>query len=420
MLIVVLFHGFIYKASIGPDGAVSIENWAPPTWVFALSWPLMAMPAFFVCGGFANALIIDKMRARGTGFAHYLANRGRRLTGGLALFVTFFAAVATLVDVLGGFGAAVQLSSHFMRLLWFISVYLVIVALAPLMVDLHDRFGAWVVVVMLVLVLLVDRAVFGHGLSDVGQINMFLVWPLCHQLGIGYQRGWFRSGPVARTWLILAAGVLGIVALIFYFGYPPSAVGFANAPVANHLPPTLAMALLGVVQAAAIGLVERWGIFARLSAPAEARLARLNSLMMTVYLWHIPCLLIGGIGLLLLADALPRLAGLLLLQGTVVAAGVLVMLLVVPAIGWVEYKLIPPLGERQDRNLALVSFCLTIVGTMLVWHYGTVIDPRTPFSSLGVLAIWLGAWLMVRASRPVGVERASDDALKPGAKPRTR
>lgn len=162
-----------------------------------------------------------------------------------------------------------------------------------------------------------------------------------------------------------------------------------------------------------MGLVERWGIFAHLSPRAEAAIARLNSLMMTVYLWHVPCLLIGGIGLLLIAHAVPSVAPFLLMQGTVVVVGVLVMSLVVPAVGWVEYKLIPPLGERQDRSVALFAFCLTIVGTMGVWQFGTVLDPRSPGSTLGVIAIWLGSWLMVRASRPVGVAKAEGDTLKP-------
>lgn len=412
VMIVVLFHALIYKASVHADGTISIGQWAPPKIVFLLSWPLMAMPAFFVCGGFANALIVDKMHVRGTGFAHYLANRGRRLTGGLTLFVTFFALLGTVVSW-WRFDMAVTLSGQFMRLLWFISVYLVIVLFAPFLVRLHDRFGGWVLVVMLVGIVLVDRGVFAFGNHDLGQLNMFLVWPLCHQLGIGYQRGWFRRGPVWRTWAALLASAGGIAVLVFYFGYPASAVGFANAPVANHLPPTLAMALLGIAQAAVMGLVERSGVLDTLSERVEKWLSRLNALMMTVYLWHVPCLLIGAIGLLFLARLVPAAAPVLLWPGTIVVVGVAVMSVLVPAVGLVEFKLIPPLGERQDRDLALLSFLLMIAGSMLVWHNGTVLSLRTPGSTLGVVAIWAGAWLMVRASRPAGVAAAADDALKP-------
>lgn len=413
VLVVVLFHGLIVQASVGPDGALRAELWAPPTWVWGLSWLLMSMPLFFACGGFANALIVDKMRRRGTGFSHYLANRGRRLTGGLTLFVTVFAVIATVAAWVGYPGPAAELSRSLMFLLWFISVYLVIVLFAPLMVRLHDRFGAWVIVVMVLGIVVVDRAWIGFGRNDIGQINMFLVWPLCHQLGIGYQRGWFREGPVHRTWALLLAAAFAIAVLIAFFGYPASAVGFANAPRANHLPPTLAMALLAVAQVAVLGLVERSGVVADLSSRAGGRLAKLSALMVTVYLWHVPCLLIGGAALLLGATALPMAAPMLLSQATVLGVGAALILVLVPLIGLVEYRLIPPLGTSQDRHLALLSYVLMIAGAMLVWNHGTVLHPAQLGSTVGVLAIWAGTWTMVRASRPAGVPRSSEDLLKP-------
>ncbi len=412
MAVVVVFHGLIYQVSLAPDGSVEAAMWAPPTWVWGLSWLLMSMPAFFACGGFANALIVDKMRARGTGFPHYLANRGRRLTGGLTLFVTFFAVIASLAAAVGYGEMAAELSRNLMFLLWFISVYLVIVAFAPLMVRLHDRFGFAVVAVLLAAIALIDRQYLGAGRHDLAQINMFLVWPVAHQMGIGYQRGWFRAGPRWRAWAALIGAAGGIGALIAWFGYPASAVGFADASRANHLPPTLAMALLGVAQVAAMGLVERSGAFRTLTPRVEERLGRLSALMMTVYLWHVPAMLIGGAGLLLLARTLPGGAPVLLSQGAVLLVGVVLIATVVPLIGIVEYRLIPPLGDTQDRDLALLSFGLMITGAMLVWHHGTVVGWGHPLSSLGVAAIWAGALTMVRASRPAGVERGAD-TLKP-------
>lgn len=410
--VVAVFHGLIYQASLSPDGTLEAEMWAPPTWVWGLSWLLMSMPAFFACGGFANALVVDKMRRRGTGFSHYLANRGRRFTGGLTLFVTFFAVIASVTAWVGFPDVAAEFSRTLMFLLWFISVYLVIVLFAPLMVRLHDRFGAWVVVAMLLGIVVVDRANLGFGRHDIGQVNMFLVWPLCHQVGIGYQRGWFRRGPAWQAWVVLFGAAAAIVGLVFWFGYPASAVGFANAPSANHLPPTLAMALLGVAQVAWMGLVERSGMFATLSEQAEAGLARLSALMMTVYLWHVPSLLVAGAGLLLMARVLPGAAGVLLSQPVVLFAGIALITVLVPLIGLVEFRLIPQLGTTQDRDLALLSFVLMIAGSMLVWQNGTVLHWRYPLSGLGVVAVWAGTWTMLRASRPAGVERSAVDPLK--------
>lgn len=402
MAVVVLFHGLIYQVSLTPDGSVDAVMWAPPTWVWGLSWLLMSMPAFFACGGFANALIVDKMHARGTGYPHYLANRGRRLTGGLTLFVTFFAVIATVVAAIGYGDMAADLSRSLMFLLWFISVYLVIVAFAPLAVRLHDRFGVWVIVAMLAGIAIVDRAYLGYGRHDIAQINMFLVWPLAHQMGIGYQRGWFRTGPRWLAWAVLLGAAGGIGVLIAWFGYPASAVGFANAPRANHLPPTLAMALLGIAQVAGMGLIERSRVFEHPTPRVERRLARLNALMMTVYLWHVPIILIGGGVLLILARAVPGGAPILFSPPAVLLAGVGLLVTIVPLIGLVEFRLIPELGDTQDRDLALLSFVLMIAGSMLVWHHGTVIGWAYPLSTLGVTAIWAGALTMVKASRPGG------------------
>lgn len=415
--VVVVFHGFIYQAAKTPSG-IEMVQWAPPRWVFWLSWVLMSMPAFFVCGGFANALIVDKMRERGTGFAHYLANRGRRLTGGLAMFVAVFAVVFTVLALVWDVDAAMRLSAELMFLLWFLSVYLVIVLFAPVLVRLHDRFGAWVLVVLAVGIIIVDRQIFSTGPDPVGQFNMLLVWPFCHQLGIGYERGWFRTGPVWRTWASLGGGVATIVVLIWHFGYPESAVGFANMPLANHIPPTLAMAALGLAQAAGMGLVDRWGVLANLPPRLGAFVARVNAVMMTVYLWHVPCIVAGGAALLAISLAAPAWSSLLLSKPMIVAAGMAVVWFVVPWLAWVEYTLIPPLGVRQDRTWALIAFALMIVGSMLVWHHGTVIHPKSLPATFGVFAILAGQVVMARASRPAGVTRDDADSLKPRRRPK--
>ncbi|MCC2594627.1 acyltransferase [Tessaracoccus sp. OS52] len=413
VLIVVVFHGFVYQGAITPDGLV-VDQWHPPRWIFWLSWFLMAMPVFFVCGGFSHALIVDKMRARGTGYGHFLANRGRRLTGGLGIFVTFFAILGSVAAWLWSVEVAVELTSALMKLLWFISVYLVLVLFAPLLVQLHDRFGGWVLVVMMAAILVVDRSIIVDRDTGIGQLNMFLVWPLCHQLGIAYQRGWFRHGRAWRAWLTIILAALGIVVLVTRFGYPESAVGFGNMPVANHIPPTLAMALLGFAQAAVLGLVERAGWLRTLPPRVERFIARLNALMMTVYLWHVPCLLIGGGLLLVVARMVPALSGILVSQPMVVLVGIVLVLVICPLIGALEYKLIPQLGVRQDRDVAILAFLLLIAGSMLVWQFGTVLHPEAFNSAIGVIAMWVGSLTMAEASRPHGVRKDRTDSLKQG------
>ena len=146
--VVVIFHGLLYQVRI-VDGAPAIIPWAAPTYLYPLTWVLMIMPLFFVAGGFGHALTLDRMTREGASLGHFLASRGRRLVGPLLVFVGFCTFEASAAAWAGHVDAAVTLSRQLMQLLWFVSVYLVIIAVAPLMVRLHDRHGALPMAVLL-------------------------------------------------------------------------------------------------------------------------------------------------------------------------------------------------------------------------------------------------------------------------------
>ncbi|MDN5569899.1 MAG: acyltransferase [Propionibacteriaceae bacterium] len=395
--VVVIFHGLLYRVRLD-DGVPAVVPWAAPTYLYPLTWVLMIMPLFFVAGGFGHALTIDRMRAEGATYAHFVASRGRRLVGPLVVFVTFCTLLGTLAAWAGYVTAAVDLSRALMQLLWFISVYLVIVAVAPLLVSAHDRFGALPMIALVVAASIVDTASFRLGEPGLRNLNMAFVWPLVHQFGIAYERGWFRRGQAWTPWAALVAGGAGVVFLVFVAGYPPTSVGFADLPIANIQPPTLAMAALALAQCGALALVERSGALATIPPRAERALAVLNALMVTTYLWHIFCILLAGLGLLALAMALPLLAPLLLNQLTVALAGLVVVALVVPWIGRLELRLIPRLGEVQDATAVTAAYALLTAGTIGVWQFGTVLHPAARWSAAAVGLVWVGSWLMGHAA----------------------
>jgi surface polysaccharide O-acyltransferase-like enzyme len=398
VFVVVVFHSLLYQVQL-VDGQPAMVPWAPPHWPWwFLSWFFMIIPIFFVAGGFAHALIVDRMRREGTSYGHYLANRGRRLVGPLLFFVTVLAVVSTAAAWAGELDAAATLTRQLMQLLWFIAVYLVIVAVAPAAVAAHDRWGWRPMVVAFLLAAGVDAWSFAVDAFWLRNFNMLLVWPLVHQFGIAYHRGWFRAGPARRAWAALAGGVAGIVAVVLVFGYPPSSVGFADIPIANVQPPTLAMVFLALVQCGVLGLLEQGGALRSVPSWVEKSLALVNALMMSVYLWHIGCIALAAGALLALSMAAPAASGLLLAQPTVAILAVAVVALVVPQLARLEYRLIPPLGLHQDPARAVMAYGLLVAGTVLVWQAGTVLHPAQPASSLGVLLVWLGAWLMRRAA----------------------
>jgi hypothetical protein len=151
--------------------------------------------------------------------------------------------------------------------LWFLVVYLLLVALLPL---------AGVAIV-------VDVARLGFGVPWVGWINLAVVWGLAHQAG-------FHHEPLMRAprWVgaaLVAGGVIGLCALLA-IGYPGSMVGVPGDKWSNMSPPTVAIVALTALQ---IGLI-------RLGRPAVSRLlathsasrilAVANRFAMPVFLFH--------------------------------------------------------------------------------------------------------------------------------------
>ncbi|WP_040160936.1 acyltransferase family protein [Nigerium massiliense] len=397
IVMVVVFHALLYRIGLA-DGRPTVTPWAPPHWMWVLSWVLMCIPVFFIAGGFGHALTIDRMRRERSGYGHYLANRGRRLVGPLLVFVTVWAVVATAAAWLGFLEPAVTLSRAFMQLLWFLTVYLVIVGIAPGMVTLNDRFGTRVMIALAALAAVVDAWSFGIGNTDLRYLNVLIVWPLVHQFGIAFQRGWLRRGPSWTPWAAVGAGVAGILVLIFGFGYPGSSVGLADIPIANVQPPTLAMGFLGLAQTGVMALLDRSGVWAHISPRFERLLGITNALMMSIYLWHIPCIVIAGLAAVLVSMAWPPAAVVLLNQLTVAGLALLIVAALVPLIGRLEYRVIPPLGAHQRLLRAVTAYVVLVVGTAMTWLNGTVLHPAAPLSTVGVCLVWLGSWLMARAA----------------------
>ena len=144
----------------------------------------------------------------------------------------------------------------------------------------------------------------------------------------------------------------------------------------------------------ALALVERSGVLSAVSAGFERALATVNALMMSVYLWHIGGIALAAGALLAVSTGAPAASGILLAQPTVTLLSLLVVATLVPRLARLEYLLIPPLGAAQDTGRAIVAYAALVAGTALVWQSGTVLHPSRPFSTVGVLLVWLGSWLM--------------------------
>jgi hypothetical protein len=404
MLIVVVFHTLLWQVLL-VDGRVSVVPWAPGPVFWAISWVCTIIPVFFVAAGYANAVVVDTWRASGAPYAAFLTLRGSRLLGPMSFFMAVFTAVGTLAAWAGWPQQAGALSRQFAQLLWFAVVYQLLLAAAPLAVRLHDRFGPWVMLPLLLGTVVVDGAVRATGDPGLQWVNLAFVWPLAHQWGIAYHRGWFRAWPIPRLLGVLAGAIGVIVVLVCGLGYPPAAVAWADVLVANLLPPTLAILVLGLAQTCVLGLLEHAGVAARLAAPTARVVRVVNALLLTAYLWHIPAIVVSAAVLVGLSLLLPVLAPVLMNPLVLVALVLLVVGVVVPWIARVEVRFIPrpgpgrPLPWRAEAGYALFT-----AGTWAAWQCGAVLHPAQWPATLAVLLFAGGVVLLRHATEnaPLG------------------
>lgn len=407
ILVVVWFHLSFFQLTptdagrAWPELTIAMKSVGPIGWL--ISWFLQIMPLFFVAGGFANTLVVDRLVREGHGYGHYLARRGRRLVGPLGLYMAVATAIGTVLAWTSGPSVGAGVSLMATNVLWFVAAYLVIVLIAPGMVVAHDRWGMAVPALLLAGSLLVDATSFATGELDVREINLLLVWPFAHQVGIAYARGWLRHQRPIRSWLTMGAAVLGIVALLQIAPYPTTAVGIGDQMVSNLAPPTTPIALLALAQCAALALFEHYGgrrlrRHGRLQKVVEV----LNALAMTIYLWHLPIIALS-VGLLLMPSVIAGhpIAFLLRTPFYILVAVPLIVLLV-PLIGLVERSLIPPMGRRQSTLLTFGGMLVLMIGLELIRSHGMALHPAIPWSAVGPVLFALGAAMLARGSNLPG------------------
>jgi len=295
VLLVVVIHLLFIGVGRDADGGLSIVRpLEEQTWFAGATWVGQIMPLFFVVGGFASITAWRSTVRRGGTAADYVRTRVLRLAqpslplfvfyvvviGGAALLALAPELVATVVE---GAGSP----------LWFIAAYCLCQALVPVMVRLHARRPATTVGVLLLGVVLVDAARFGSGVHAIGYVNLLFVWLLVQQIGFWYADGWFAR----RSWwqLVLVAAAC-YVALV-----PLTAVGPYSVNMLDDLnPPTLPLVLLGLAQACVLRMLRP--ALAKLMSTHAARAVVfvVGTRLMTIYLWHLPVIIVlAGIGLLI-------------------------------------------------------------------------------------------------------------------------
>ncbi|MFG2985297.1 acyltransferase [Streptomyces sp. NPDC048258] len=404
--------GHWLMAAVSGDGIGNLLALVPPLQV--LTWGLQVMPVFFFVGGFSHALSYRSLarRADRPVYAAFLRARLQRLLRPTLVFVLVWAAAALAVQ-LAGRGAG-GLSGAALRLvtqpLWFIGIYLAMVAFTPPLLKLHERWGWGAFAALVAAAALVDVLRFALGVPYVEFLNFAFVWLAVHQLGFLRADGRIRF-PAA----LAAAGLAVAAALVAYGPYPLSMVGMPGEKVSNMAPPTLALLAHGMWLVGAVQLLAR---------PATAWLARprvwrgvvaANGVAMTAFLWHLTAMLAVyaaqfalGIGLPVPASAAWWAQVPVRLLAAAVLTGVLVAVFrrfeapgPASGPGGGRSEAAPGSGPRAAAGITLcllgvLGLSMTGLGGLLDGHSATLV--AVPVTAPAAIAMALGGWLLVERS----------------------
>lgn len=425
---VVLGHWLM--AAVTPDGVGNLLAVVPA--LQPLTWLLQVMPVFFFVGGFSHALSYRSLLRKrpegpegstgGSVYSAFLRARLQRLLRPTTVFVLVWGAAALLVQLLGGGGGLTGVTLRMVtQPLWFIGIYLAMVAFTPPLLKLHERYGWGAFAGLAGAAAAVDVLRFAAGVPYVEFLNFAFVWLAVHQLG--FLRA---DGRVRRPALLAGAGLVTACALVAFGPYPLSMVGMPGEKVSNMAPPTLALLCHGLWLVGAVELLR---------APAARLLERprvwrtvvaANGVAMTAFLWHLTAMF-GVYGAMLALDVpLPEPATaawwaqvpLRIALAAALTAGLVAAFRTFerPAPATSGTPAIPgaTTAAQGSGPLAALGATLCLLGVLglSMVGFGGLLDGRTalliaiPVSAPAAVAMTLGGWLLVeRAGRRAGGRR---------------
>ncbi|MET9434744.1 acyltransferase [Streptomyces sp. NPDC006551] len=411
--VVVLGHWLM--AVVGADGQVGNLLAVVPE-LQVVTWGLQVMPVFFFVGGFSHALAY-RSRPR---YAAFLRARLQRLLRPTMVFIGVWGAVALTVQLVGGDGGPTGVALRLVaQPLWFIGIYLAMVALTPPLLGLHERYGWGAFAGLVGGAVAVDALRFAAGVPFVEFLNFAFVWLAVHQLG--FLRA---DGKIRRPGALAATGLLGAGLLVALGPYPLSMVGMPGEKVSNMAPPTLALLFHGLWLVGAVELLRGPGSRFVARAGVWHKVVAANGIAMTAFLWHLTAML-GVYGGMLALDVplpVPATAAWWLHVPLRIAVAILLTAVLVavfrrfeqpaPTVPAAETGGPSPAsgpGDAPHTALAAIGVTLALLGVLglsmtgfgglLEGHAATLIAVR--ITAPAAVAMALAGWLLVeRAGRP--------------------
>ncbi|MEL7976937.1 acyltransferase family protein [Isoptericola sp. F-RaC21] len=320
---VVLLHWLMAEATWDGD-TLLVGNALGHGAGWLVTW-LQPLALLFFAAGASAGYQRGATVAGGRGWGGTMLARLRATARPVGAFVGAWAlAVAALLALGVPDDAVWRMARMAPQLLWFLGVWVVLMALAPVLRAAWQRWRWGALAVAVALPLALDALRFGLPGELTGTLawaNVLLAWAAPFLAGIAYATE--RSAPrrpvtdradeplAGRTarWLLAAGAVAAVAAtavLVAVGPYPLSLVGMPGDEISNLGPPTAPVVAHAVAQVCLV-LLFRAALVRRAANGAGKRavdaLARRS---MTVYLWHLTAMFaVVGVALLGLGQELP-------------------------------------------------------------------------------------------------------------------
>lgn len=387
VLLVVVIHLLEVGVGRAADGSLAVSRpLEEQPWFDGVTWVGQIMPLFFVVGGFASLTAWRSLVGRGGDAAEYIRGRVIRLAlPALPLYVFYVVVIggATLVGVDPRLLAVVAKGAGLP--LWFLAAYTLGQALVPLMARLHEAAPKRTLAVLLAGAVTVDALRFSLDAEPVGWLNLLFVWVLVQQTGFWYADGWFAA---RRWWQLVAIAALCFLALVPLTTLGPYSVNMLT----NLNPPTVPLILLGLAQASILRLLRPALAALMRARPARAIAFIAGRRLMTIYLWHLPLIIVvAGIALLVPgaspAPATPAWWWTRIPVWAMVMAGLFALSLLLG-----RFEAPRSLGPAPPLGIAIAGAALTFVPNFLVAQFFLSL----PLAIIGAVLVGSAVLLLAR------------------------
>lgn len=291
-LVVVMFgHCALLLATIDTGGLRIGNLLGEVPAITPITWVVQVMPLFFLAGGAAGAYGWHP----GTPWGSWLFTRAQRLCRPVFWYLAAWTVGVLITRIILGAESAAGIGRESVALLWFLGVYLVVLAFVPALTRMNT--GRAVVVVLAALLAAtaaVDAIRFAVGTPMAGVANFVIVWLIPVVIGVAYARRLISTRAAIATAAIAFATQ---VALAVAGVYEVSLVVTGTEQMSNVSPPTMLLALqctwMSFVFVAAAGAIRRWAARPRVWYVVAVG----NGGAMTLYLWHIPAIAVATFAL---------------------------------------------------------------------------------------------------------------------------